>query len=110
MKKNPTQIAKEISALVNELVELAGSTTRIIPQQSKQRETKGAVGGLNILIDEGFFDSPQSLTVVINKLQEMGRHYPKSTIAMGLLNLTRSRIMGRLKNTKAKNWEYVIRK
>lgn len=110
MKKDPTQIAKEISALVNELVELAGGPTRTIPQQSKQRETKGAVGGLNLLIDEGFFDSPQPLTVVINKLQEMGRHYPKSTVAMGLLNLTRSRVMVRLKNTKTKNWEYVIRK
>lgn len=110
MKKDPTQIAKEILALVNELVESAGSPTVTLPKQSKQKGTKGAVGGLNLLIDEGFFDSPQSLTVVINKLQEMGRHYPKSTVAMGLLNLTRSRVMVRLKNTKTKNWEYVIRK
>lgn len=110
MKKNPTQIAKEIVALVNELVELTGSPTMAISSQPKQKETKGAVGGLNILIDEGFFDNPQSLTVVIEKLQEMGRHYPKSTVAMGLLNLTRSRVMVRLKNNKTKNWEYVNRK
>lgn len=107
MKKDPSKIAEQITALVNELVELSGYSPKVSVQK---KEAKGAVGGLNLLIDEGFFDTPQSLTAVIDKLKEMGRHYPKSTVAMGLLNLTRSRILVRLKNTKTKNWEYVLRK
>jgi len=110
MKKDPTQIAKEITALVNELVELTGNPAISTPPSLKQKETKGAIGGLNLLIEEGFFNNPQLLTAVIAKLQEMGRHYPKPTIAMGLLNLTRSRVLVRLKDNKTKNWEYAIRK
>lgn len=110
MKKDPTQIAKEIITLVEELVELTGSPKAMISQPSKQKETKGTVGALNLLLEEGFFDSPQPLTAVVSKLQEMGRHYPKPAVAMGLLNLTRSRVMVRLKDAKTKNWEYAIRK
>lgn len=107
MKKDPYKIAEQITSLVNELIELAGHP---ITAKSQKKEAKGTVGALNLLINDGFFDTPQPLTAVMNKLQEMGRHYPKSTVAMGLLNLTRSRVLVRLKNTKTKNWEYVIRK
>ena len=107
MKKDPSEIAKHIISLVNELAEMAENPGS--PKLQK-KETKGTVGGLNILIGEDFFNTPQPLTAAINKLQEMGRHYPKSTVAMGLLNLTRSRILVRIKNPKTKNWEYVVRK
>ncbi|MCR4324493.1 MAG: hypothetical protein NUV69_02305 [Candidatus Curtissbacteria bacterium] len=107
MKKDPSEIARQIVSLVYELAEIAGSPTT--PKLQK-KETKGTVGALNILIGEDFLNSPQSLIAVINKLQEMGRHYPKSTVAMGLLNLTRSRVLVRIKNSKTKNWEYVVRK
>jgi len=107
MKQDPSKIAEQIITLVNELVELTGRPTTA---KTQKKEAKGTVGSLNLLISEDFFDTPQPLTVVIDKLKEMGRHYPKSTIAMGLLNLTRSRVLVRLKNTKTKNWEYVVRK
>ncbi len=107
MKKRPSEIAEQIISLVNELVEMAGHPTTV---KLQKKEKKGAVGALNLLIDESFFDNPQPLTEVINKLQEMGRHHPKSTVAMGLLNLTRSRVLVRIKNTKTKKWEYVMRR
>lgn len=109
MNRDPQQIAKQIVSLVNELVELAGNPAMVVSHQPKP-EKKGAVGALITLLEEGFFNKPQPLTTVIEKLQEMGRHYPRPTIAMGLLNLTRSRILVRIKNTKTKNWEYVVRK
>lgn len=109
MKKEPSQIAKQILTLVNELVEMTGNSATNL-QASNKEVKKGAVGALELLIEEGFLNSPQGLVMVIEKLKELGRHYPKSTISMGLLNLTRSRILVRIRNVKTKNWEYVIRK
>lgn len=107
MKKDPSVIAEQIISLVGELVELSGNPVTV---KKQKKDTKGAVGALNILIDEGFFENPQFLNAVITKLQEIGRHYPKPTVAMGLLNLTRSRVLVRIRNAKTKNWEYVVRK
>jgi hypothetical protein len=113
MPKSPQHIAEEIRRLVDQLVAIAQSTpthSKEDNQISPARGTKGAVGALSILMGEGFFDSPKDLTSVMKRLQEIGRHYPQPSIAMNLLNLTRKRTLIRMKDGKAKTWEYVIRK
>jgi len=112
MSKNPKELAKQIIVLTNELAELAGVETNNISISIKSRKRKpvGATGGLRFLIDEGYFDSPKELLIVVNKLREEGWHYSTATISMGLLNLVRERILTRYKEKKSKSWRYVIRK
>jgi len=113
MQKSPQHIAEEIKRLVDQLV----ASTQPVPTHRKEtnqmpsvKGTKGATGALSILIGEGFFDSPKDLSTVMGKLQEMGRHYPQPSVSMNLLNLTRKRTLIRIRDSKTKPWQYVLRK
>ena len=112
MKSDVQKIVDKITALVDQLADLAeaeGKTvTKIFPQKSKK--TKGASGALKIIIDEGFLDKPKDLPSIMDKLKQIGRYYSKQSIAMNLLNLTKNRTLNRLKDKGSKNWQYVIRK
>jgi hypothetical protein len=113
MKKTAQQIAHEIKHLVTELVTMASGARRDLKEGSQQpvrNTTKGASGALSILTSEGFFDEPRELAAVMARLQEIGRHYPKNTVSMNLLNLARRRALTRIKGTKTKRWQYVVRK
>lgn len=114
MSKDPKKITEQIISLVNELAKLAGVRTKKLPASigTAKRKMVGATGGLRLLIDEGYFDSPKQLPEIIDKLREEGRHYSQATVSMGLLNLVRERILTRFKEKKGKIeiWKYVIRK
>lgn len=107
------KIAEQIKLLLDELVVLAGE--KPIKKSNNKSQIvnttrKGAAGALTMLTDEGFFDSPKEISVVMEKLEEIGRYYPQTTIAMNLLNLTKRRKFNRLKDKGTKNWLYVLRK
>ena len=107
------KIAEQIKLLLDELIVLAGEKPTI--KSNTRREIvnvtrKGAAGALAMLIDEGFFDSPKEISVIMEKLKEIGRHYPQTTVAMNLLNFTKRRTFNRLKDKGSKNWLYVLRK
>lgn len=107
------KIAEQIKFLLDELVVLAGEkpTTKSNAKDGRVNTTrKGAAGALAMLTDEGFFDSPKEISAIMEKLKEIGRHYPQTTVAMNLLNLTKRRTFNRLKNKGSKNWLYVLRK
>jgi len=107
------KIAEQIKLLLDELVVLAGekSTTKSNDRGEVAKITrKGAAGALAMLTDEGFFDSPKEISAIMEKLKEIGRHYPQTTVAMNLLNLTKRRTFNRLKEKGSKNWLYVLRK
>jgi len=113
MDKSPQQLAEEIKCLVDQLVASTKSVSthkKNMERISSSKSQKGAIGALSILIEEGFFNSPKNLTTIIGKLQEIGRHYPRSSVSMNLLNLTRRRTLTRIKDSKTKAWQYVIRR
>jgi hypothetical protein len=113
MNKTPQQIAEEIRDLVSELVTMASGSragSKKGPQSRPQKSTKGASGALSILVGEGFFDQPRELSAIMTKLCEIGRLYPKNSVSMNLLNLTRRRLLSRIKDSKTKRWQYVLRK
>jgi hypothetical protein len=113
MQKNPHQIAEEIKRLVDQLVDSTKSIpphTKITNRKSPAKSTEGATGALSVLIEEGFFDSPKGLSAVTVKLQEIGRHYPQPSVSMNLLNLTRRRTLIRIRDSKTKLWQYVVRR
>jgi len=114
MSKDPKKLTEQIISLVNELAESAGVKPKKTPVSIKTTKRKliGATGGLRLLIDEGYFDSPKQLPEVVDKLRQEGRHYSQAAVSMGLLNLVRERILTRVKEKegKIKVWKYVIRR
>ena len=113
MKKEAQKIAEQIKDLVDQLVVLCGeqpSGKKPSKRVKPPKRTKGASGALSILIEEGFFNKPTDLPAVMSRLEEIGRYYPKTSVSMNLLNLTKRRTFSRIKNNKTKKWQYVLRR
>jgi len=113
MKKTAKELGDEIKLLIDQLVSMTrpnalNKEQSLLPHKTK--DTKGAAGAISILINEGFFNVPRKLSEVRMKMEEMGRYYSLSTISMNLLNLTKRRTLNRVKDTKTKEWQYVIRR
>ena len=107
------KIVEQIKLLLDELIVLADEKPTLksnIKNKVANTSRKGASGALAMLTDEGFFDSPKEISAIMEKLKEIGRYYPQTTVAMNLLNLTKRRIFNRLKDKGSKNWFYVLRK
>ena len=56
------------------------------------------------LIDGGFFKKPKDLAAVKVALEEMGHHYPVTTLSGAMLRQVRKRTLRRLKQDK--RWMY----
>ncbi|MFA6270045.1 MAG: hypothetical protein WC657_02435 [Candidatus Paceibacterota bacterium] len=113
MKNTPQKIVDQIKSLLDELVSATEGKTNlknVVKRQSNSIIPKGASGALKILTNDGFFDTPQDISKIMEKLKEIGRYYPKTSISMNLLNLTKRREFNRIKDKETKNWLYVLRK
>ena len=115
MNKNSEQLVEGIIAQLYELAALAGvkpknTSVRNVQKAKKPKDTSGATGGLRLLADEKYFDSPKQLPEIIERLKQDGRHYSNATVSMGLLNLVRERVLTRFRDKGDNNWKYVIRK
>jgi len=113
MVSREEKLIVQIKKLVDEYFALSHKRVPLIEHRAKQKNTytkKGAAGAISMLIEEGFFNSPKDLQSVLEKLKEIGRYYAKGLVSMNLLNLTRRRVMNRIKEGDNKNWKYVIRK
>ncbi len=113
MENNAQKIAEQIKSLVDELVTISGGVSTKKQKVKKVKIVsvpKGASGALTLLTDDGFFDTPRDISTIMEKLKEIGRYYPQTSISMNLLNLTKRRIFNRLKDKESKNWLYVLRK
>lgn len=112
--KNAQKIVDQIKALLDELVGMTGE--KVVSKSVGKKITatpapkKGASGALAILTSEGFFDTPKNISTIMDKLKEIGRYYPQTTVSMNLLNLTKRRVFTRLQDKDTKNWVYVIKK
>jgi len=112
--RDPKLIIGEIKDLLDELSTSFGVKPTHDKTTNKASRLaafpKGALGAINILIEEKFFNTPKEISTVLEKLKEIGHYHRSTAIAMNLLNLTKRRILNRFKNKETKNWEYVIRK
>lgn len=112
IKEEIYKIKESIDRLVA-LIDGAPSEQLIVRPSAgkKKKETpKGAVGALKTLTEEGYFDTPKSLANVIQRTQEIGHYYSNPTISMSLLNLTKNRVLNRIRDGQTKNWIYVLRR
>jgi hypothetical protein len=105
------KLAQTIKDLVDELAGMIQARPRSRARSKvSSKNAKGASGALSFLINDGFFDAPKDLTLVMNKMAEIGRYYSRPSVAMNLLNLTKKRTLTRIKDKQSANWKYVIRK
>jgi hypothetical protein len=91
--------------------EIAVAMERLRVQPTKPREPrKGRSKRTNPtdlianLIDGGFFKKPKDLASVKAALEEMGHHYPVTTLSPTMLRQVRNRNLRRLKQDK--RWMY----
>jgi len=112
--RDPKVIINEIKGLLDELSSSFGVKPTYGQAISKAKASapfpKGALGAINMLIEEKFFDTPKEISAITEKLKEMGHYHKSTAVAMNLLNLTKRRTLNRFKNKETKNWEYVVRK
>lgn len=111
---NIKKIASQMRNLANELEKASGvkssghgkASTKLASTQKT-----GVIGYILTLMDEGFFNKPQTKAKIMEKLKEVGQYAKPETVSMNLLNLTKKRKLNRFKHKKYKNrWVYVIRR
>jgi hypothetical protein len=74
---------------------------------SKNPPSRGRTTPVNListLIDGGFFRTPRDLASVKIALEEMGHHYPVTSLSPTLLRLVRKRQLRRIRDQK--RWTY----
>jgi hypothetical protein len=79
-----------------------GSSSKIRVKTTSQRIQ--LVDLITNLIDGGFFKKPKDLAAVKGALEELGHHYPVTTLSGAMLRQVRKRNLRRLKQDK--RWLY----
>ena len=93
----------EIAAVLRDLKEQEeGPATPKRKQVKKERARLPDLIGS--LIDGGFFKTPKELAAVKTALEEMGHHYPMTSLSGAMLRQVRGRNLRRMR--KAKLWVY----
>src|SRR5688572_30164060 len=93
----------EITAVVARLQGRAAPTSEAKSGGTPKSRRKPGAGRVQItdlienLIDGGFFKKPKDLAAVKQALEEMGHHYPVTTLSPTMLRQVRKRNLRRLK-------------
>ena len=96
----------EIAAIVRDLKEQEEAA-------SPKRKRGGSAGPVQLpdligaLVDGKFFNKPQDLAAVKTALEELGHHYPMTTLSGAMLRQVRRRNLRRMRQDK--RWVYVTR-
>lgn len=99
----------EVASLMKQL-EGEPSTANGRGRRQARRKTPDAPGKatpinlIGTLIDSGFFRKPKDLASVKAALEELGHHYPITSLSPTLLRLVRKRQLRRLRDKK--RWTY----
>lgn len=106
--------AQEVAVLLEKCSEPLASgsgrkrsgTERISNSKKGAKKTrKGPVSYITELVNEGFFKTKRALPEIQKKLEENGHIYAQTSLSPALLNLTKKRILRRIKEKKS--WVYV---
>jgi len=75
-----------------------------------KKRYKGLAGGIRLLMDNGFLNSPKDLNQIITELKREGYHNSKAGVASTLSEtFTKSqKVLNRIEENKV--WKYVVRK
>ena len=100
---------KKIEERISKL-EKAVFGTKSGPDQNKKNQQKGLVGGINLLVDNGFFKKPVLVTEVQDELRKEGYYHSiqatDTILRRDMVN--RKKNLSRIKINGV--WQYVMRK
>jgi hypothetical protein len=99
--------ADEIAAVIAKLKKSPEQEPKAKPRGKNRRKKIQRVQLVDLvdsLIDGGFFKKPQDLAAIKSALEEMGHHYPVTTLSGAMLRKVRNRSLRRLKQGKL--WVY----
>lgn len=94
----PIEIAETLARLQT------GGTSKIAKARAARPGRMGLTDLITNLIDGGFFKKPKDLASVKQALEEIGHHYPVTTLSGTMLGQVRKRNLRRLKQDK--RWMY----
>jgi len=98
----------EVAALLNQIEGSAGKKHTHVTRSDNPAKTRSSkptpVNLICSLIDGGFFKKPKDLAAVKVALEEMGHHYPVTTLSPALLRLIRKHQLRRMREQK--RWVY----
>lgn len=79
-------------------------------QPTKSNNYNGLVGGITLLIDNGFFNNPKTANEVHAELKKETYYYSIQSVDSSLRKIfvSRKKILTRIKENKV--WKYVLRK
>ena len=117
-QKSISNIIADIKSNVAEL-EIALSNTR--SDASKKIRTtannngfSGPTGGIKMLLNDGFFKEPRTLSLVVSELSKEGYNYRKEVVSNSLIRLVKQRLLTRIPtnadNSGREKWNYAERK
>ena len=77
---------------------------------SPKKKDVGTAGGIELLIDQGFFEKPKSMKAILDELKKEGYFYPVTSIDASVRKnfFAKKKILTRIKEGKV--WLYVTRK
>ena len=78
--------------------------------QKLKSDYSGLVGGIQLLVDNGFFSNPKLLKEIVKELKVKNYHYSQASVSKILARdfVRKKRILNRIK--EGVNYKYVIRK
>lgn len=105
IKKKFEAIEKRLNALEGKKIEQKEEI-----KENKKEKFSGLGGGINLIIKNGFFNTPKTLNEIYQDLKREGYHHSLSSVAKMLsVNFTKNKkILNRIKEDKV--WKYVLRK
>ena len=105
---NEQELQNKVLELENRLNKI--EQTLINRSIKPHKKYTGLAGGIRLILDNGFFDSPKSLNEVIDELKREGYTLSKSGVASTLSTTftNKQKILTRIKDTEG--WRYQRRK
>ena len=91
-------VKNAISALKSALPQLGVEAERLQgsmakPEKPKKKPAPTCSGLIRGLMEEGWFDSPRTLSEVVQELAKRGYHYDSTAVSHSLLDLVRERAL-----------------
>lgn len=106
MNKTNKQIVEEIKGLLAQLDFSEQSLSSSVTDDTQNFD--GCMGGLQLLLSEGYFSEPRSRQEVIDKLVEKGRYYTPQLVSVNLKSLYKQKTLVQI--GKKGSYKFVIRK
>lgn len=106
----PEDVSKTIRLMQGEKVETAKKHVNTPKKKEKKESYSGTSGGIRLLINEGFLDSPKLAKEIQAEMIRQGYHYSISSISK-LLSVNFMKKTKQITRMKEDNkWKYVVRK